>query len=115
MKARLPKEFQKKSQTELLKQAQKMQQDMEILQQQLDEREYTASAAGDMVQVTVNGKHLVKSIKISPELIEDAQDDKEMLEDLIITAVNNAIKTASETSESEMSKLTSGLNIPGLF
>lgn len=115
MKARLPKEFQSKSQTDLLKQAQKMQDDMQSLQEELDEREYSAAAGGDMVQVTINGKHEVKAIKISPDLIQEAQEDKEMLEDLIITAINTAVTQATETSETEMGKVSSGLNIPGLF
>ncbi len=115
MKARLPKEYQSKSQGELLKQAQKMQEDMTALQAELDEREFTASAGGDMVTATVNGKHEIKSLKISPELLQEAQEDAEMLEDLIITAVNQAVKTATETSDAELSKVTGGLNIPGLF
>lgn len=115
MKARLPKEYQSRSQAEMLKQAQQMQADMEKMQAELDDREYTATAGGNMVEVTVTGKHNITSLKINPELIADAADDHEMLEDLIITAVNSAVKTASEASDSAMSQITSGLNIPGLF
>lgn len=115
MKARLPKEYQSRSQAEMLKQAQQMQADMEKMQAELDEREYTATAGGNMVEVTVTGKHNITSLKINTELIADAADDHEMLEDLIITAVNSAVKTASEASDSAMSQITSGLNIPGLF
>ena len=115
MKARLPREYQPKSQAELIRQAQQMQENMATLQEDLDNREYTATAGGNMVEVTVTGAHQLKSIKISPEIIEDAKDDPEMLEDLIISAVNSAVKTATDTSNSEMEKITGGLNIPGLF
>ena len=115
MKARLPKEYQPKSQAELLRQAQEMQQNMATLQEELEEREYTAKSSGDMVTATVNGKFELTALDISPELIADANDDKEMLEDFVTMAVNAAIKQAQEASDSEMSKLTSGLNIPGLF
>lgn len=115
MKARLPKEYQSKSQAELMRQAQEMQENMTKMQQELEEREYSASAGGDMVKVTVNGKHEVLKLDISADLIEDAKDDKEMLEDLVITAINSAIKQAADNSDDEMGKLTSGLNIPGLF
>ena len=115
MKARLPKEFQSRSQADLMRQAQEMQQNMNDLQAELEEREYTASAGSDMVKATVNGKHELLKLDISEELIEDAKDDKEMLEDLIITAINSAVKQATENSDEEMSKITAGLNIPGLF
>ena len=115
MKARLPKQYQPKSQSELLKQAQQMQQNITTLQQKLDEREYTANAGGELVQAIVNGKHELKKLTISPELIEDAKEDLEMLEDLIITAINTAVKQATETSDAEMEKITGGLNIPGLM
>lgn len=113
MKARLPKEYQKKSQSEILRQAQEMQQNITDLQSELDEREFSASADGDLVKVTVNGKHEITSLSISSDLIEDAKDDKEMLEDLITAAVNKAVKLATETCDSEMDKITGGLNIPG--
>lgn len=115
MKARLPKEYQSRSQADLMRQAQEMQQNMASLQEELEEREYTAKSSGDMVTATVNGKFELTALDISPELIADANDDKEMLEDFVTMAVNAAIKQAQEASDSEMSKLTSGLNIPGLF
>ena len=114
MKARLPKEYQPKSQAELLRQAQEMQQNMEKMQAELEEKEYTAEAGG-MVKVTVTGKHTITSLEIKPELIEDAKEDPEMLEDLIITAVNQAVQAATDESDSAMSGMTAGLNIPGLF
>jgi len=115
MKARLPKEYQPKSQAELLRQAQEMQMNMEKMQAELEEKEYTAEAGGGMVKATVTGKHNITSLQINPDLIEDAQEDPEMLEDLIITAVNQAVNAATEESESAMSGMTAGLNIPGLF
>ena len=115
MKARLPKEYQSRSQADLMRKAQEMQQNMASLQEELEEREYTAKSSGDMVTATVNGKFELTALDISPELIADANDDKEMLEDFVTMAVNAAIKKAQEASDSEMSKLTSGLNIPGLF
>ena len=115
MKARLPKEFQSRSQADIMRKAQEMQQNMATLQEELEEREYTAKSSGDMVTATVNGKFEITALDISPELIADAADDKEMLEDFVTMAVNAALKQAQETSDSEMNKLTSGLNIPGLF
>lgn len=115
MKARLPKEYQPKSQADLLRQAQEMQANMEQMQAELEEKEYTSEAGGGMVKATVTGKHNITSLEISPELIEDAKEDPEMLEDLIITAVNQAVKAAADESDSAMSGITSGLNIPGLF
>ena len=115
MKARLPKEYQPKSQAELLRQAQEMQMNMEKMQAELEEKEYSAEAGGGMVKATVTGKHNITSLQIDPELIEDAKEDPEMLEDLIITAVNQAVNAATEESESAMSGMTAGLNIPGLF
>lgn len=98
---------------QMLKQAQKMQEDMANLQSDLEQREFTASSGGGLVQVTVDGKHLIKSIKISPDAVDP--DDSEMLEDLVTVAVNEAIENAIKTSEEEMSAITGGLNLPGMF
>lgn len=98
---------------QMIKQAQKMQEDMANLQADLEQREYTATSGGGMVEVTVDGKHLIKSIKISPDAVDP--DDSEMLEDLITVAVNEAIGNAIKTSEEEMGAITSGLNLPGMF
>ena len=73
MKARLPKEYQRKSQSEIIKQAQEMQQNITDLQAELDEREFSASVDGDLVKVTVTGKHEIKSLEISDDLIEEEQ------------------------------------------
>lgn len=97
----------------MIKQAQKMQEDMAVLQADLEQREYTATSGGGAVSVTVDGKHLVKSIKINPDIIDP--EDAEMLEDLVIVAINEAINNAIKTAESEMGNITGGLNVPGLF
>ena len=96
----------------MLKQAQQMQADMAALQADLDEREFTATSGGGLIEVTVNGKHEIKAIKISPDAVDP--DDVEMLEDLVTVAVNEAISNATKTAESEMGSITSGLNIPGI-
>ncbi|MBQ3088930.1 MAG: YbaB/EbfC family nucleoid-associated protein [Clostridia bacterium] len=109
MKVRLPSG---PSRGDMLKQVQQMQEDMANLQADLDEREYTATAGGGMITVTVNGKHEIKELKIDPDAIDP--EDSEMLEDLITVAVNEAIATATKTSEEEMGAITGGLNIPGM-
>lgn len=114
MKVRIPNANGGMSQQQMLKKVQQMQEDMANLQADLDEREYTASAGGDMVTVTVTGKHEVKSVKIKPEALEECDGDPEMLEDFLTIALNQAISTAVKTGEEEMSAVTSGLNIPGL-
>ncbi len=96
----------------MLQKAQQMQADMAALQADLDEREFTATSGGGMIEVTVNGKHEIKAIKISPDAVDP--DDVEMLEDLVTVAVNEAISNATKTAESEMGSITAGLNIPGM-
>lgn len=113
MKVRLPNSGGAGNMNQMLKQAQKMQEDMTNLQADLEQREYTASSGGGLVEVTVDGKHLIKSIKINPDAVDP--DDSEMLEDLITVAVNEAISNAIKTSEEEMGAITGGLNIPGMF
>lgn len=114
MKARLPQGYGKGpgNMNSMLKQAQKMQEDVAALQAELDEREYTAKSGGGMVEVTVNGKHEIKSLKINPDVIDP--EDAEMLEDLVTAAINEAMRTATETGEEEMGKITAGMNIPGM-
>ena len=90
-----------------------MQQDMATLQEDIEQREFSATSGGGAVTVTVDGKHTVKSIKINPEIIDP--DDAEMLEDLVTVAINEAIGNAIKTSEEEMGAITGGLNMPGLF
>ena len=98
---------------QMLKQAQKMQEDMQNLQADLEEREYSATSGSGLVEVTVDGKHFIKSIKINPDAVDP--DDSEMLEDLVTVAVNEAIGNAIKNSEEEMSAITGGLNLPGMF
>ena len=97
----------------MIRQAQKMQEDMEALQAELDEREYDISAGGGAVNVKINGKREVLSIDIKPEIVDP--DDIEMLSDILVAAVNEAIKRVDETNNSEMSKLTGSVGLPGMF
>ena len=113
MKVRIPNSGGPGNMNQMLKQAQKMQADMAALQEDLEGREYSATSGGGAVEVTVDGKHLVKSIKINPEIVDP--EEPEMLEDLITVAINEAIGNAIKTSEEEMGSITSGLNMPGLF
>ena len=98
---------------QLARQAQKLQQQMTKVQEELETREYEASAGGGMVTVKVSGKKELLAIEIKPEAVDP--DDVEMLQDLVLAAVNEALRTASDTTEREMSKLTGGLSMPGLF
>jgi DNA-binding YbaB/EbfC family protein len=95
-----------------MKQAQQMQQKMLKLQEEIAKRTLDASVGGGMVTVTVNGKSEVLRIKIEPQVVDP--DDVEMLEDLIVAGVNEALRKAQEMVSEEMSKLTGGLKIPGL-
>lgn len=113
MKVRIPNSGGPSNMNQMLKQAQKMQEDMATLQEDLEQREYTATSGGGMIEVTVDGKHLIKSIKINPDAVDP--EDTEMLEDLITVAVNEAIGNASKTAEEEMGAITGGLNLPGMF
>ena len=97
----------------MIKQAQKMQQDMQKMQAELETKEYTAQAGGGVVSATVSGKHELRSITIDPEAVDP--DDVEMLEDMVMAAVNEALRTAADTAEREMGKLTGGMGMPGLF
>ena len=115
MKARLPQGMGggPQNMSAMLKQAQKMQEDMAALQEDLNEREYDVSAGGGMVALKINGKKEILSIKIQPEIVDP--DDVETLEDIVVAAVNEAIKRVETTNESEMQKLTGSLGMPGLF
>jgi len=98
---------------QLLKQANQMQVKMKALQKELDEKEFEASSGGGMVTVKVNGKQELLDIKINKECVDP--DDVEILEELVKTAVGQALKESSETVSNAMSKVTGGMNIPGLF
>ncbi len=97
----------------LMKQAQKLQKQMEEAQKDLETKEFEASVGGGAVTVRVSGKKELKDLIIKPEVVDP--DDVEMLQDLVLTAVNEALKKAEEETNSSMGKLTGGLNIPGMF
>ena len=96
----------------LMKQAQKMQKQMAETTKALEEKTYEATAGGGVVSVTVSGKKEVTAIKIAEEVVDP--DDVEMLQDLIVAAVNEGMRQMEELSNEEMGKITGGLNIPGL-
>ncbi|OFI04982.1 nucleoid-associated protein [Clostridium acetireducens DSM 10703] len=97
----------------IIKQAQKFQKQMEDMQKKLEEKEFSAAVGGEAVVAIANGKKQIVNIKIKPEVVDP--DDIEMLQDLILTACNEALKKAEDETSSEMKKLTGGLNIPGMF
>ncbi len=97
----------------LMKQAQKLQKQMEDAQRELENKEFEASVGGGAVTVTVTGKKVLTKVSIKPEVVDE--DDVEMLEDLVLTAVNEALKKAEDETNASMGKLTGGLNIPGMF
>ena len=109
MKARIPNANQGGN---MMQKIQKMQEEMAKTQAAVEETEFSASVGGGAVEVTVNGKHEVKSIAMKPEVVDP--EDRDMLEDLLLASLNEAIRKANEAMESEMGKLTGGLNIPGM-
>lgn len=112
MKARLPQGYGGGGQKNMMRQIQKMQEDMAKLQEELEQKEYSATSGGGAVKATVSGKHQLLNLEIDPEVVDP--DDIDMLSDLIIAAVNEAFRNAEQNSAEEMSKVTGGLNIPGL-
>ena len=98
---------------QLARQAQKLQQQMTKMQEELEEREYEATAGGGVVTARVNGKKELVALTIKPEAVDP--DDVEMLQDMVVAAVNEALRMAEEATEQEMGKLTGGLGMPGLF
>ena len=115
MKARLPKGMGggPTDMNGMIRQAQKMQEEMTALQEELDAKEYEIQAGGGAVTVKITGKSEILSIDIDPEIVDP--DDIETLQDILIAGVNEAIKTVSDTNNAEMSKITGGLSMPGLF
>ena len=101
------------NQAAMMKQAQKMQQEMLRMQEEMENKTFTAAAGGGMVKATVNGKHEVVALVINPEAVDP--DDVEMLQDMVIAAVNEAMRAADEDSANNMSRITGGLNLGGLF
>ncbi|MBE6542466.1 MAG: YbaB/EbfC family nucleoid-associated protein [Ruminococcaceae bacterium] len=114
MKAKLPKGMGggPSNMQGMIKQAQKMQEDMATLQEDLDAREYDVKAGGGVVSVKINGKLEILSIEISPEVVDP--DDTETLADILTAAVNEAIKKVNTTNTEEMNKITGSLSLPGM-
>lgn len=98
---------------QLARQAQKLQQQMTKMQEEVESREFEATAGGGMATAVVNGKKELLSLTIKPEAVDP--DDVEMLQDLVMAAVNEALREAGETMEREMGKMTGGFSMPGLF
>lgn len=115
MKVRLPKGMGGGPQdlNSMIKQAQKMQESMEALTAELEQREYDISAGGGVVNVKINGKSEILNIEIKPEIVDP--DDIETLQDILVAAVNEAIKKVAEVKETEMAKITGSINMPGMF
>ena len=114
MKARLPEGYGKGAgnMQQMVKQAQKMQEDVARLTEELESTEYTATVGGGAVEVTLIGKKEIKALNIKPEVVDP--EDIEMLQDLIISAVNEAIRKADEDSEKRMASITGGMNMGSL-
>ena len=101
------------NQAAMMKQAQKMQQEMLRMQEEMETKTYKAAAGGGMVTAEVNGKHNLVNLTIDPEAVDP--DDVEMLQDMVMAAVNEAMRTADAEASANMSRLTGGLNLGGLF
>ena len=101
------------NQAAMMKQAQKMQQEMLRMQEEMENKTFTATSGGGMVTATVNGKHELLDVKINPEAVDP--DDVDMLQDMVIAAVNEAMRAADVDSANNMSRLTGSLNLGGLF
>ncbi|MBQ9805233.1 MAG: YbaB/EbfC family nucleoid-associated protein [Clostridia bacterium] len=97
----------------MIRQAQKMQEDMAAKQAELEACEYDISAGGGVVNVKINGKKEILSIDLAPEIVDP--DDIETLSDILVAAVNEAIKRVEETNNAELNKITGPMNLPGLF
>ena len=116
MKARIPKNIGgggAQNMNQMIKQAQKMQDQITELQEDIEAREFSATAGGGAVEVVLTGKKTIKSLTLKPEVVDP--EDIEMLQDLIISAVNEAVNNIETTTETEMSKITGGVSLPGLF
>lgn len=115
MKARLPQGMGggPQNMNSMVKQAQKMQEQILKLQEDIEQRDFTSTSGGGAVEVVVTGRKELKSINIKPEVVD--KDDIEMLQDLIISAVNEAVKQVEDTNEKEMGAITGGVSFPGLF
>lgn len=115
MKSRIPKEYTggANNMQSMIRQAQKMQEEMTARQEQLDSEEYEVQAGGGAVTVKINGKKEILSIDIKPEIVDP--DDIETLSDILVAGVNEAIKKVEAVNNAEMEKITGTMNVPGLF
>ena len=114
MKSRVPKNIGgAQNMNSMIKQAQKMQDEITELQNDIEAREFSATSGGGVVEVVVTGAKNLKSLTIKPEAVDP--EDVEMLQDLVISAVNEAMANVEETTEEEMNKITGGVSLPGLF
>ena len=115
MKARLPKQNMGGAQNmnAMIRQAQKMQDEITTLQEDIENRAFSATSGGGAVSVVVTGKKTIKSLTINKEVVDP--EDVEMLQDLVISAINEAVNQVENTTETEMSKITGGVSLPGLF
>ena len=115
MKARLPQGYGggPQNMNAMIRQAQKMQEEMETLQAELDAKEYEVNAGGGMVTVKINGKKEILNIDIKPEIVDP--EDIETLSDTLVAAVNEALRRVEQTNSEAMGKLTGGMNLPGMF
>ena len=115
MKARLPKQNMGGAQNmnAMIRQAQKMQDEITTLQEDIENREFSATSGGGAVSVVVTGKKIIKSLTINKEVVDP--EDVEMLQDLVISAINEAVNQVESTTETERSKITGGVSLPGLF
>lgn len=115
MKARLPQGMGGGAQNmqNMIRQAQKMQEQITNVQEEIENETFTATTGGGVVEITMNGRKQVQSLTIKPEVVD--KDDVETLQDLIISVVNECVKQIEETSESKMGAVTGGVSFPGLF
>lgn len=114
MKSRVPKNAGgAQNMNSMIRQAQKMQDEITELQTEIEAREFSATSGGGQVEVVVTGAKNIKSLNIKPEVVDP--EDIEMLQDLIISAINEAMATVEKTTEEEMNKITGGVSLPGLF
>ena len=115
MKARLPKQNMGGAQNmnAMIRQAQKMQDEITTLQEDIENREFSATSGGGAVSVVVTGKKIIKSLTINKEVVDP--EDVEMLQDLVISAINEAVNQVESTTDTELSKITGGVSLPGLF
>ena len=115
MKARLPQGYGggPGNMQQMIRQAQKIQEDMAAKSAELEEQMTTTSSGGGAVEVVISGKKVIKELRIKPEVVDP--EDVEMLQDLIIAAVNEAVRTVEEVANREMEKISGGLNVPGML